>query len=280
MQPTSGTRLTWRAMPSVGVIGAFGWPRSRHAGIASAGDRRADRLCGGRHLHDSRRAGASCCPTIPRSLLPSSSARSNRCTRAASIWAWPGTGSDQRTAQALRRNLSSDPDEFPARCTGTSSYFSPIRPARRCARCPAPGSTCRCGPGLEPVCAQLAAAFGCRMPLPRILRGADDGCDRGVPQRFRPSRDLANLRDARLQRVRRRLHGRGEIRATSMQQAFVKSAQRPSDAAAGRRRGYPERVGPQERAISIRCCRVPQSALLIRYPRICAISSSEPARMS
>ena len=45
-------------------------------------------------------------------------------------------GSDQRTAQALRRNLDTNPDEFPRDVLELADY-SPTRRARRCAPFPA-----------------------------------------------------------------------------------------------------------------------------------------------
>ena len=53
-------------------------------------------------------------------------------------------GSDQRTAQALRRNLATDAEEFPRDVIELADYFSPSL-ARRYAQCPVRGSMCRCG---------------------------------------------------------------------------------------------------------------------------------------
>ena len=67
------------------------WLAEHHGmpGIASAATAVADRPRRGRHAHASASApAASCCPTTRRWSSPSSSARSRRCTPAASISAW------------------------------------------------------------------------------------------------------------------------------------------------------------------------------------------------
>jgi len=160
-------------------------------------------------------------------------------------------GSDQRTAQALRRNLDSDPNEFPRDVQELLDYFSA-----------APRSAVRAvpGTGLEvPLWilgsslygAQVAAALGLPYAFASHFAPAQMMDAIAVYRSsFRPSRHLAqphvmlgfnvfaaeSLAEARLL-------------ATSMQQAFVnlrtgRPGQLPPPV-----EGYAERIGPQERAI-------------------------------
>jgi luciferase family oxidoreductase group 1 len=160
-------------------------------------------------------------------------------------------GSDQRTAQALRRNLASDPDEFPRDVQELADYFSD-----------APRQAVRAVPGTglnvplwilgsSMFGAQVAAAFGLpyafashfapaqMMPAIELYRSE-----------FRPSRDLIkpyvmlgfnvfaadSLAEA-------------QFRATSMQQAFVNLRSGHPSQLPPPIEGYTERLRPQERAI-------------------------------
>jgi len=160
-------------------------------------------------------------------------------------------GSDQRTAQALRRNLASDPDEFPRDVQELADYFSDS-PREAVRAVPGTGLNVPLWIlGSSLFGAQVAAAFGLpyafashfapaqMMPAIELYRSE-----------FRPSRDLAkpyvmlgfnvfaadSMAEAKFQ-------------ATSMQQAFVnlrsgRPSQLPPPVA-----GYTEHLGPQERAI-------------------------------
>jgi len=160
-------------------------------------------------------------------------------------------GSDQRTAQALRRNLTSDPDEFPRDVQELADYFSDS-PREAVRAVPGTGLNVPLWIlGSSLFGAQVAAAFGLpyafashfapaqMMPAIELYRSE-----------FRPSRDLAkpyvmlgfnvfaadSMAEAKFQ-------------ATSMQQAFVnlrsgRPSQLPPPVA-----GYTEHLGPQERAI-------------------------------
>jgi len=160
-------------------------------------------------------------------------------------------GSDQRTAQALRRNLSSDADEFPQDVLELMDLFS-ANPRGAVRAVP--------GTGLEvPMWilgsslfgAKLAAALGLpfafashfapaqMMPAIALYRSG-----------FRPSKRLAkpyvmlgfNVFAADTQ-------DEAELRATSMQQAFVNlRSGRPSKLPPPRA-GYRSQVGPQENAL-------------------------------
>ena len=160
-------------------------------------------------------------------------------------------GSDQRTAQALRRNLASDPDEFPRDVQELADYFSD-----------APRQTVRAVPGTGlkvPLWilgsslfgAQVAAAFGLPYAFASHFAPAQMLDAIALYRRaFKPSRDLATpyvmlgfnvfAADSAAEAA---------FRASSMQQAFVNlRSGRPSQLPPPVE-GYIDRVGPQERAI-------------------------------
>jgi luciferase family oxidoreductase group 1 len=160
-------------------------------------------------------------------------------------------GSDQRTAQALRRNLASDPEEFPRDVLELADYFSAE-----------PRQAVRAVPGMAlnvPLWilgsslfgAQVAAALG--LPYAFASHFAPAQMMAAVAlyrAKFRPSRQLQkpyvmlgfnvfaadSLEEA-------------QFRATSMQQAFVDlRSGRPSQLPPPVE-GYLERIGPEERSI-------------------------------
>jgi luciferase family oxidoreductase group 1 len=160
-------------------------------------------------------------------------------------------GSDQRTAQALRRTLASDADEFPRDVLELADYFS-AQPRQVVRAVP--------GTGLEvPLWilgsslfgAQVAAALGLPYAFASHFAPAQMMAAIAVYRtQFRPSRQLAkpyvmlgfnvfaadSLEEAR-------------FRASSMQQAFVNlRSGRPSQLPPPVE-GYLERVGREERAI-------------------------------
>jgi luciferase family oxidoreductase group 1 len=160
-------------------------------------------------------------------------------------------GSDQRTAQALRRNLASDAEEFPRDVQELADYFSdsPHQAVRA-----VPGTGLKVPLwilGSSLYGAQVAAAFG--LPYAFASHFAPAQMMAAISMyrsAFRPSRELAkpyvmlgynvfgadSLAEAKL-------------RATSMQQAFVNlRSGRPSQLPPPVE-GYTERLGPQERAI-------------------------------
>jgi luciferase family oxidoreductase group 1 len=160
-------------------------------------------------------------------------------------------GSDQRTAQALRRNLASDPDEFPRDVQELADYFSD---APRQAVRAVPGTGLKVPLwilGSSLFGAQVAAAFG--LPYAFASHFAPAQMMDAIAlyrSAFKPSRDLAKpyvmlgfnvfAADSAAE---------AHFRASSMQQAFVnlrsgRPAQLPPPV-----EGYIERVGPQERAI-------------------------------
>ena len=160
-------------------------------------------------------------------------------------------GSDQRTARALRRNLASDPDEFPRDVQELSDYFS-TSPRQAVRAVPGTGLDVPLWIlGSSLFGAQLAAAFG--LPYAFASHFAPGQMMAAIElyrREFRPSRQLArpyvmlgfnvfaadSLAEATL-------------RATSMQQAFLnlrsgRPGQLPPPV-----ESYMERLGPQERAI-------------------------------
>ncbi len=160
-------------------------------------------------------------------------------------------GSDLPTAQALRRNLSSDPEEFPRDVLELADYFSDS-PRQRVRAVPGVGLNVPLWIlGSSLFGAQVAAALG--LPYAFASHFAPAQMMEAITlyrSQFRPSRQLQQpyvmlgfnvfaadtLEEAK-------------FRATSMQQAFVNlRSGRPSQLPLPVE-GYLERLGPQERAI-------------------------------
>src|SRR5580700_8385219 len=160
-------------------------------------------------------------------------------------------GSDQRTAQALRRNLTSDPDEFPRDVQELADFFSES-PRQAVRAVPGTGLNVPLWIlGSSLYGAQVAAAFGLPYAFASHFAPAQMMAAISVYRsEFRPSQELAkpyvmlgfNVFGADSQ-------AEAEFRATSMQQAFVNlRSGRPSQLPPPVE-GYLERIGPQERAI-------------------------------
>jgi luciferase family oxidoreductase group 1 len=160
-------------------------------------------------------------------------------------------GSDQRTAQALRRNLSSDPNEFPRDVQELADYFS-TSPRQAVRAVPGTGLNVPLWIlGSSLFGAQVAAAFGLPFAFASHFAPAQMLPAIEVYRReFRPSQGLAksyvmlgfNVFGADSLALAKFL-------ATSMQQAFVNlRSGRPSQLQPPAE-GYAERIGPQERAI-------------------------------
>ncbi|MGB9331322.1 MAG: LLM class flavin-dependent oxidoreductase [Steroidobacteraceae bacterium] len=160
-------------------------------------------------------------------------------------------GSDSLTSQALRRNLTSDPDEFPRDVLELADYFSdsPRQPVRAI-----PGLGLNVPLwilGSSLFGAQVAAALG--LPYAFASHFAPAQMMEAIMlyrSKFRPSRQLRqpyvmlgfNVFAADTL-------AEAQFRATSMQQAFVNlRSGRPSQLPPPVE-GYIERIGPQERAI-------------------------------
>jgi luciferase family oxidoreductase group 1 len=160
-------------------------------------------------------------------------------------------GSDQVTAQALRRNLSSDPEEFPRDVQELADYFS-VSPRQAVRAVPGTGLNVPLWIlGSSLFGAQVAAAFGLPFAFashfaPAQMMAAIQMYRSG----FRPSRNLEKpyvmlgfnvfAADSLAQ---------AKFLATSMQQAFVNlRSGRPSQLQAPSE-GYIEGLGAHERAI-------------------------------
>ena len=160
-------------------------------------------------------------------------------------------GSDQRTAQALRRNLASDPEEFPRDVLELADYFS-AQPRQAVRAVP--------GTGLEvPLWILGSSLFGAQV-------AAALGLPFAFASHFAPAQMMAAIATYRTQfRPSRQLQrpyvmlgfnvfaadslAEARFRATSMQQAFVYlRSGRPSPLPPPVE-GYLERIGPQERGI-------------------------------
>jgi luciferase family oxidoreductase group 1 len=160
-------------------------------------------------------------------------------------------GSDQRTAQALRRNLASDAEEFPRDVLELADYFS-SHPRQAVRAVP--------GTGLEvPLWilgsslfgAQVAAVLGLPYAFASHFAPAQMMAAIAVYRReFRPSRQLErpylmlgfNVFGADTIEEARFL-------ATSMQQAFVNLRLGTPTQLPPPLQGYLERIGPQERGV-------------------------------
>jgi luciferase family oxidoreductase group 1 len=160
-------------------------------------------------------------------------------------------GSDQRTAQALRRNLASDAEEFPRDVMELADYFS-AEPRQAVRAVPGTGLNVPLWIlGSSLFGAQVAAALGLPYAFASHFAPAQMMAAIAIYRaQFRPSRQLERpyvmlgfnvfgadtLEEAR-------------FRATSMQQAFVNlRSGRPSQLPPPVE-GYSERIGPQERAL-------------------------------
>jgi luciferase family oxidoreductase group 1 len=161
-------------------------------------------------------------------------------------------GSDQLTARALRRNLDTDPDQFPQDVLELMEYFQPSDPSAPVRAVP--------GIGLKiPIWilgsslfgAQVAAALGLPFAFashfaPAMMMAAVDI----YRARFRPSADLAkpyvmlgfNVFAADTDEE-------AQLLASSMQQAFVNLRSGRPSRLQPPIPGYRERLGPQEEAL-------------------------------
>ena len=161
-------------------------------------------------------------------------------------------GSDQATARALRRNLASDPEEFPQDVIELMRYFAPVEPGQRVMAVPGAGLRVPLWIlGSSLFGAQVAAALG--LPFAFASHFAPAAMMDAIAiyrDRFRPS--------AQLQRPHVMLgfnvfaaptDQEAHLLASSMQQAFVNlrtgmPTQRPPPL-----EGYLDRLPPPARAM-------------------------------
>ncbi len=178
-------------------------------------------------------------------------------------------GSDQLTARALRRNLASDPEEFPQDVIELMEYFRPAQQGQPVRAVP--------GAGLDvPVWilgsslfgAQVAAAFG--LPFAFASHFAPAQMLQAMQiyrERFRPSRQLQrpyvmlgfNVFAAATDEEAR-------LAATSMQQAFVNLRSGHPTQLPAPVEGYAERLAPHEKAMlaEVLSCTAIGSAATVR----------------
>jgi luciferase family oxidoreductase group 1 len=160
-------------------------------------------------------------------------------------------GSDQRTAQALRRNLSSDPNEFPRDVQELADYFS-VSPRQAVRAVPGTGLNVPLWIlGSSLFGAQVAAVFG--LPFAFASHFAPAQMMPAIElyrSEFRASPDLAkpyvmlgfNVFAADT-------FSQAEFLASSMQQAFVNLRSGHPSRLQPPMEGYVEGLAPQERAI-------------------------------
>jgi luciferase family oxidoreductase group 1 len=160
-------------------------------------------------------------------------------------------GADQMTARALRRNLASDPDEFPRDVLELADHFSAV-PRQAVRAVPGTGLNVPLWIlGSSLFGAEVAAALG--LPYAFASHFAPAQMMEAIAlyrAKFRPSAQLAkshvmlgfnvfgadSLEEAK-------------FRASSMQQAFVNHRTGRPSKLPPPVEGYSERIGPQERAI-------------------------------
>jgi hypothetical protein len=258
--PFARARPAWRAL---GLQPFLAGRTPRHAGHRERRHGGADRLCRGRHLdHPRRRRRHHAAEPL--------AARHCRAVRHARI-AVPGRidlglgrapGSDHITARALRRNLSSDADEFPQDVLELQDYFadSPRRQVRA-----VPGA------GLEvPLWILGSSLFGAQLAAHLGLPYAF--ASHFAPQMMMQAIDLyrANFKpSAQLDKPYVMLgfnvfaadtDEEAQFRATSMQQAFVNLRSGRPTKLQPPVRGYLEALPRRNVRCSTACCRVRRSA--------------------
>jgi luciferase family oxidoreductase group 1 len=161
-------------------------------------------------------------------------------------------GSDQVTARALRRNLSSDPEEFPQDVMELMAYFRPAEPGQRVRAVPGAGLSVPLWIlGSSLFGAQVAAALG--LPFAFASHFAPAAMMEAMAiyrSRFRPSAQLQqpyvmlgfNVFAAETDQE-------AQLLATSMQQAFVNLRTGMPTELPPPLAGYLERLPPPARAM-------------------------------
>jgi luciferase family oxidoreductase group 1 len=161
-------------------------------------------------------------------------------------------GSDQATARALRRNLASDPEEFPQDVIELMRYFAPVEPGQRVMAVPGAGLKVPLWIlGSSLFGAQVAAALGLPFAFASHFAPAAMMDAVGIYRdRFRPS--------AQLQRPHVMLgfnvfaaatDPEAQLLASSMQQAFVNLRTGMPTQLPPPVEGYLERLPPPARAM-------------------------------
>ena len=164
-------------------------------------------------------------------------------------------GSDQTTAQALRRNLASDPEQFPQDVMELMGYFA--TGGARSTRHGGPRgrhSSADLDPGFQPVRRAGRRGAGPAVCVRIAFRARHDACrpSTSTAPASEPSAQLERpLRHAGFQYLRGQSDAQARFLSTSMQQAFVNL-----------RSGRPDAIAASGRGISTSSCR--------RRPRRCS----------
>ncbi|MGG5889664.1 LLM class flavin-dependent oxidoreductase [Falsiroseomonas sp. HC035] len=161
-------------------------------------------------------------------------------------------GTDQHAAQALRRNLHADPDEFPRDVMELLAYFEPVQPGQTVQAVPGAGLQVEAWIlGSSTFGAQLAAMLGLPYAFASHFAPAQMMEAAAVyRQRFRPSARLAaphvmlgvNVFAAPTDAEARLLF-------TSLQQAFVNLRTGRAGKLPAPREGFAERLDPRAQAM-------------------------------
>jgi luciferase family oxidoreductase group 1 len=190
-------------------------------------------------------------------------------------------GSDQHTAAALRRNLSSDPDEFPRDIVELLRYLAPAQPDQRVLAIPGCGSSVPLWIlGSSLFGAEVAAAFGLPFAFashfaPAMMLQAIEAYRAG----FRPSAQLKrpylmlgfNLFAADSD-------AEAQFLASSMQQAFVNLRSGRPTQLPPPRAGYDAELPPAARAMlaGVLACSGIGSAHTVRRALAAFIDRTQP----
>ena len=160
------------------------------------------------------------------------------------------------TARALRRNLASDPDQFPQDVLELIGYFAPPapestrhgRPRRRLARCPSGSSARACS------ARRSRRRWVCPLRLPRTFAPAMMMQAMEIYRaRFQPSEQLDRpYVDAGIQCLRRRVRRASALSRDIDAASLREPAQRPAHAAAAALEGYDASCRRAARAIARR----------------------------
>jgi luciferase family oxidoreductase group 1 len=161
-------------------------------------------------------------------------------------------GSDQYTARALRRNLTSNPDEFPQDVIELRRYFEKSEPGQRVRAIPGEGLWVPLWIlGSSLFGAQVAAALG--LPFAFASHFAPAQMSQAVDvyrTRFKPSAQLGTPQVMLGYNVfAADTEAEARLLATSMQQAFVRLRTGRPSALPPPVEGYAERLQPSERSM-------------------------------
>jgi luciferase family oxidoreductase group 1 len=190
-------------------------------------------------------------------------------------------GSDQHTATALRRNLSSDPDQFPQDIIELLRYFAPPRPDQRVLAIPGAGSHVPLWIlGSSLFGAQVAATFGLPFAFashfaPALMMQAIEV----YRAAFRPSAQLDRPHVMLGFNVfAAETDAEAQFLATSMQQAFVNLRSGRPTQLPPPRAGYDTELEPAARAMlaGVLACSGIGSAHTVRRALATFIEHTQP----